>query len=46
LGRIPAPKERVLLPQYGLEVTVEETDGRRILAATVRVTPPGAGEKP
>lgn len=39
LGRIPVPKEHLVLPQPGLDIIIEETDRRRILFATVRVLP-------
>jgi len=42
LGRIPAPREHLVLPQPGLDIVIEETDRRRILSATVRVLPPTA----
>jgi CBS domain containing-hemolysin-like protein len=38
LGRIPAPKEHFVLPP-GLDVVIDETDGRRILSTTVRILP-------
>ncbi len=36
LGRIPATGEHVMLPQPGLEVTIDVADARRVIAATVR----------
>ncbi len=36
LGRIPAAGEHVVLPQPGLEVTIDEADARRVISATVR----------
>lgn len=36
LGRIPVAGEHFILPQPGLEVTIDEADARRVISATVR----------
>ena len=45
LGRIPAPKEHLVLPQPGLDIVIDETDGRRVLFATVRLLQPSENNK-